>query len=334
MSIKFQEKASYNNYRYVIFGQFRPSFRDELRPGLGVKCDFGDKDVFKQKGFRWDPTQKIWFKETLKGKDLKPVLLEILSLSSFVVERGELIIVASHPRIIEEMEKICEEFENNENKETEKLPDGLVKTWLVQEHDEKNYDFQHSDRIGCGDDSEGLPQLQGEVVLSNGKKQRVVLALSSFGIVDSLEAELGGERRFGDYYAVPWQDPLDRTAFPFWEDWQDQLEDEESEEVDKVQPLEYTMSVTLKTNKSGTKTLIISIEKTEHFDTALRWVKMLIGREWDAQSKKWTAPLKKNENALKELFSDSHEPRPYIWSSRVKFSDGILQELKTLQSNG
>lgn len=330
MKVKFQENVSYNNYRYIIFGQFRPSFRDELRPGLGVKCDFADKDVFKEKGFRWDPTQKIWFKETLKGKDLKPVLLEILSLSSFVVERGELIIVASHPRIIEEMEKICGEFENKENKETEELPVGVTKTWVVQEHDEKNYDFQHSDRIGCGDDSEGLPQLQGEVILSNGKSQRVVLKLSSFGIVDSLEAELGGERRFGDYYAVPWQNPLERTAFPFWEDWQEELEDEESEEVDKVQPKEYTMSVALKTNKSGTKTLIFSIEKTDYFEVALRWTKMLTGRKWDAQSKKWNAPLKKNENALKELFSDSQEPRPYIWSSRVKFSDGVLEEIQAL----
>ena len=330
MKIKFQEKESYNNYKYVIFGQFRPSFRDSLRPGLGVKCDFQDKDVFKEKGFRWDPTQKIWFKETLKGKDLKPVLLEILSASSFVVERGELIIIASHTRVIEEIKKICGEFEVAQNTETKELPDGLVKTWLVQEYDEKNYDFQHSDRIGCGDDSEGLPQLQGEVILSNGKSQRVVLKVSSFGIVDSLESELGGERRFGDYYAVPWQNPLDRTAFPFWEDWQEELEDEESEEVDKVQPKEYTMSLSLKTNKSGTKTLIFSIEKTEHFDTALRWVKMLIGRKWDAQSKKWNAPLKKNENALKELFFDSQEPRPYIWSSRVKFSDGVFEEIQAL----
>lgn len=337
MKFKFQERESYNDYKFVVFGQFRPSFRDELRPGLGVKCDFRDKDVFKEKGFRWDPTQKIWFKETLKGKDLKPVLLEILSLASFVIERGELKIVAANPRVMEEMKKICGEFENSQNKQTEpELPDGLVKTWLVQEHDETNYDFQHSDRIGGGDDSEGLPQLQGEVILPNGKKQRVVLKLSTFGIIDSLEAELGGERRFGEYYAVPWQNPLDRTAFPFWEDWQDELKDEQTDEVDKVQEKEYTLSISVKTNKSGTKTLIFNIEKTEHFDTALRWVKMLIERKWDAQSKKWTAPLEKNKNDLKSLFADSQEWRPYIWSSRVRFSEGVLAEIQalTIQSNG
>jgi hypothetical protein len=342
MKFKFQEKDSYNNYRYryVIFGQFRPSFRDELRPGLGVKCDFENKDVFKEKGFRWDPTQKVWFKQTLKGRDLKPVLLEILSLSSFVIERGELIIIAANPLVMENLQKICQEFENSQNsqnKETEpELPEGLLKTWLVQEHDEKNYDFQHSDRIGGGDDSEGLPQLQGEVLLKNGKRQRVVLSFSSFGIIDSLEAELGGERRFWGYYAVPWQNPLEKNAFPFWGDWEytEELADEETEELDKPEIRKHTLSVSMETNKSGTKMLVFSIEKTEHFDTALSWVKMLIGRKWDAESKKWKAPLKDNLNDLKYLYTNSQEWRTHIWCSRVRFSAGVLKELEALLIEG
>jgi hypothetical protein len=54
MKFKYQAESESPNHKYIIFGKFRQSFRDELKPGLAVKCDFADKDIFKEKGFKWD----------------------------------------------------------------------------------------------------------------------------------------------------------------------------------------------------------------------------------------------------------------------------------------